>query len=51
MLSPVTALPAIGAVLILGAGLATYGTVFFWLWLVETGGLVAISFIAFRGAC
>jgi hypothetical protein len=49
MISPVITLPIIGAILVIGAGLATYGTAFFWLWLVETGGLVVAGCIAFRG--
>jgi hypothetical protein len=49
MLSATIILPAIGAVLMAGAGVATYGTAFFWLWLIEASGLAVAYGLAFRG--
>ena len=48
MLSPTIVLPAIGAVLMAGAGVVTYGTAFFWLWLIEAAGAVVLGWLAFR---
>jgi hypothetical protein len=49
MLSPTIVLPAIGATTMLAAGWATYGTIFFPLWLIEAAGAVCLGWLAFRG--
>lgn len=44
MLPPQSFLPAVGVILMVVAGVATYNTPFFWLWLIEAIGMVALGF-------
>jgi hypothetical protein len=48
MPSPTIVLPAVGALLMVGAGVAVLGTPFFWLWLAEAAGAGLACVIAFR---